>query len=144
MYNDGSARFYGPGVTANMGNAAFGWNISKSLISGGINPLVKSVTSLNFLNDRVASFDNGEISASLPLLEMLIPVNNTIHLFGVNRDGSNVTNFDMRIYYAVISKGETIVRHFVPALDADGTPCMWDKISQAFFYNIGTGAFLVP
>lgn len=144
MHNDGSARFYGPGVTANMGNAAFGWNTSNVLLSGGINPLVKSVTRLNFQNDRVASFDNGEIAASVPLLETLRPVNNTIHLFGVNRDGSNVTNFDMRIYYAFISKGKSVVRHFVPALDADGTPCMWDKISKAFFYNIGTGAFLVP
>ena len=30
---------------------------------------------------------------------------------------------------------------FVPVLDADGTPCMYDKISRTCFYNNGSGTF---
>jgi len=144
MYDDGSARFYVPGVTANVGGAAFGWNASTFFVNGGVNPLLKAVSSLNYLNNREAAFDNGVHSYRADLSTPLYPVDLPIHIFGVNRDGSNVTNFDMRIYYVIISKGTNIVRHFVPALDAAGTPCMWDKISRSFFYNIGTGAFIVP
>lgn len=32
-------------------------------------------------------------------------------------------------------------RDFVPVLDANGTPCMFDKISRKSFYNNGTGTF---
>ena len=35
-----------------------------------------------------------------------------------------------------------IVRDFIPVLDFDDVPCMYDKISGQFFYNQGTGEFL--
>lgn len=47
-----------------------------------------------------------------------------------------------KIYYAKIwNKGE-LVREFIPVLDLDGVPCMYDKVSGEFFYNNGTGTFL--
>ena len=46
-----------------------------------------------------------------------------------------------KIYYVTISQREDIYMDLVPVLDANGTPCMFDKISRQCFYNKGTGTF---
>lgn len=50
-------------------------------------------------------------------------------------------NFIGKIYYVTISQREDIYMDLVPVLDANGTPCMFDKISRQCFYNKGTGTF---
>lgn len=46
-----------------------------------------------------------------------------------------------KIYYSKIwNKGE-LVREFIPVLDTNDVPCLYDKISGEFFYNNGTGTF---
>jgi hypothetical protein len=35
----------------------------------------------------------------------------------------------------------TLTRDFVPVLDADGVPCLYDKVTCQCFYNLGTGTF---
>ena len=47
-----------------------------------------------------------------------------------------------KIYYAKIWNKGNLVRDFVPVLDTEGVPCMYDKVSEEFFYNNGTGNFL--
>ena len=37
--------------------------------------------------------------------------------------------------------GDVLVRDFVPVLDWDDRPCMYDNVSGQFFYNKGTGEF---
>lgn len=36
---------------------------------------------------------------------------------------------------------DSVSYDFIPVLDADGTPCMYDKVSRTCFYNSGAGAF---
>jgi hypothetical protein len=40
-----------------------------------------------------------------------------------------------------MTQGDAITRDLVPVLDAEGTPCLHDKISRQCFYNAGTGTF---
>ena len=35
-----------------------------------------------------------------------------------------------------------LVRDFIPVLDKNNVPCLWDKITGQFFYNAGTGSFV--
>lgn len=35
-----------------------------------------------------------------------------------------------------------LVRNFIPALDSQGKPCMYDTVTQQSFYNQGTGEFI--
>ena len=35
-----------------------------------------------------------------------------------------------------------LVRDFIPVLDGDGVPCMYDKVEGKFYYNQGTGQFI--
>lgn len=46
------------------------------------------------------------------------------------------------IHYFKMWNGEgEMVIDLVPVLDADGSPCMFDKVSRRCFYNVGSGTF---
>ena len=47
-----------------------------------------------------------------------------------------------QIYYAKFYNGSTLIRDFIPVLDKNGTPCMFDKVEHKFYYNAGTGDFI--
>ena len=58
---------------------------------------------------------------------------------GVARLGKAIAS----IYSFSMADGEgNVVLDLVPILDADGTPCMYDKVSRKCFYNKGTGSFI--
>lgn len=46
-----------------------------------------------------------------------------------------------RIYYCKLWDNNVLVRDFVPCLDNNGVPCMFDKVTNQSFYNNGTGQF---
>lgn len=64
-------------------------------------------------------------------------------IFG-GRGQSNIVNTDLtqKIYSCKIFENNVLVRDFIPVLDPDGTPCMYDKVTKTFFYNQGTGDFI--
>ena len=49
--------------------------------------------------------------------------------------------FRGRIYSCKHYNGDELVQDFVPCLDTEGVPCMFDLVSQKPFYNVGTGSF---
>ena len=68
----------------------------------------------------------------------------TLVLFAINRSASAPTyKADcLRLYSCKIWDNDTLVRDYIPVLDFDMQPCMYDKVSGQFFYNQGTGEFL--
>lgn len=67
-------------------------------------------------------------------------------LFGTKREGKAMVNDtycrNLRIYSFTISKDGDKIMNLIPALDRNGTPCMYDTVSKKTFYNAGTGEFL--
>ena len=55
--------------------------------------------------------------------------------------GVGGTYFQGRIYSCKHYSGDELIQDFVPCLDAEGVPCMFDFVSQKSFYNKGTGSF---
>ena len=51
-------------------------------------------------------------------------------------------SFQGKFYYFQIYDNNVLVRDFVPVLDANGTPCMLDKVENKFYYNAGTEQFI--
>lgn len=45
------------------------------------------------------------------------------------------------IYVCKHYNNDHLIQHFVPCLDSDGIPCMYDLVSKTAFYNQGTGSF---
>lgn len=48
----------------------------------------------------------------------------------------------VKIYYFKIYDNGTLVRDFIPVLDKDDVPCMYDLVEYKFYYNAGTGDFI--
>ena len=46
-----------------------------------------------------------------------------------------------RIYSCKLYSGDELIQDFVPCLDTDGVPCMFDLVSRKSFYNQGSGSF---
>lgn len=55
---------------------------------------------------------------------------------------SSGTNFPIKIYGCKLYNGNgDLVRNFVPCLDDNNVPCMYEYVTQQTFYNTGTGTF---
>ena len=68
--------------------------------------------------------------------------NLSIYIFKRHHYGTdNVTGLVGRIYYFKLWNNGALVRYFIPALDPNGRPCMWDVVTKQPFYNQGTGEF---
>lgn len=66
-----------------------------------------------------------------------------IFLWKLNNNGVASNNISARVFSASISKGDKVVRDFIPALSIDGAPCMLDKLTNTAFFNLGSGSFTV-
>ena len=92
-----------------------------------------SGTKMEFtLEDGTISFTSGvtisDFSSTIPML-----------LFKAqNVSGSGLYG---KVYSCKIYHQDNLVRDFVPCLDANGKPCMFDLVSQKPFYNKGAGSF---
>ena len=67
-----------------------------------------------------------------------------LYLFVMNSGGvANVNESGSRlIYSAKIYDNGTLVRDFIPVLDGNNVPCMYDRVTEQYFYNQGTGNFI--
>lgn len=67
----------------------------------------------------------------------------TLFLFAYHHtNGTGTINTAIRMYGFKIYDNEKLVRDFIPVLDKDNQPCLYDKVSEELFYNQGTGEFL--
>lgn len=56
---------------------------------------------------------------------------------------SSGTNYPVKIFdWKFYDVSDNLVRHFIPCLDDNNVPCMYESVNQTTFYNTGTGTFL--
>ena len=48
----------------------------------------------------------------------------------------------LRLYYFKIYEDETLVKDFIPVMDNNNVPCLYDKVEGKLYYNQGEGEFL--
>lgn len=72
-----------------------------------------------------------------------------IYMFACNDDYQSTINnpkprsyTPAKIYYFKIYDNDILVRDFIPVLDYNKIPCMYDKVENKFYYNQGTGDFI--
>lgn len=72
----------------------------------------------------------------------------SLWLFAVNNVESGTLNTSwtasVKCYSCQIYDNDVLVRDYAPALDPEGVPCLYDKISEEYVYNSGTGSFTAP
>lgn len=65
----------------------------------------------------------------------------TLYLFNLNLN--NVAYMSsVRIWSCKHKRNGVLIRDFIPVLDWNDRPCLYDKVSGELFYNQGTGEFL--
>ena len=66
--------------------------------------------------------------------------NQTVFLFDDNKHSA--TGKDLKVYsFKMWNENNELVFDGIPVLDNEGTPCMYDLVTETFFYNQGTGEF---
>ena len=77
--------------------------------------------------------------------ESLITVNwkTCLTLFAVLQASGVPTHAskDFKLYSSTVMKNGILVHEYLPALDGNGTPCVFDTVDQKYWYNNGTGTF---
>lgn len=48
----------------------------------------------------------------------------------------------VKLYYLKITESGTLVRDFIPVMDNNNVPCLFDKVEGKLYYNQGEGEFL--
>lgn len=65
------------------------------------------------------------------------------YIFVMNQSGHNLEYSSIKLYYIKFyNYNDELIRDFIPVLDENNIPCLYDKISKSYFYNQGTGQFL--
>lgn len=65
----------------------------------------------------------------------------TMLLFAI-RNGASISYGFERIYSAEIWEDDVAMRNYIPVLDSESIPCLYDLVNSTFNYNAGTGTFL--
>ena len=85
------------------------------------------------------NFDGTEISADSPTT---FDIGLDFWLFGRNSNVESLKSYaSVKVYQVKLYNGSNLIRYFIPALDPNGKPCMWDTVTKQPFYNVGTGEF---
>ena len=66
----------------------------------------------------------------------------SLYLFAVHGDSGIRDPVAAKIYKYRMFKNDVLVLDFIPVLDSYGVPCMYDRVTDSFFYNQGTGQFI--
>lgn len=109
---------------------AVGYFDSQPLVAGQKNEMIHGLYERTFS----FTFNGATISHGIVSSDSLNPTN-AYRLFAGGAESH-------RLYTATITDadGKTAL-DLIPVLNADGTPCMYDKVSKKCFYNAGTGSF---
>lgn len=127
-------RIYAP---RNTYNTLYGWNSYYDFGTGTTYAFQRYKGTTNFLNSRTATFIiNDEVVATKTLNDLTYTPTLPLYIFGNNIYGSLSSAPHIgKIYRAKISQGTEIVRDFVPCLDINGKPCMYDLVEGKPYYN---------
>lgn len=99
---------------------------------------------LNFLGDMKATLKtNSEDEQIYDLNQIDFNCNFPIFIFGNNNKGNCYDQWRGRIYRVKISEGTEIVRDFVPCLNPDGEPCMFEYIEGKEYKNNSTNDIFI-
>lgn len=130
--------------TGNTTKNAFNFYIYNSGWRSGYNSTTTSVNGPStgrYLidKDKNVTYINGETLGTAPYASFAS--GGEAYLFAMQNVGSGIAYGSHRLYSCQIYDNGTIVRDFVPCVNASGEVGLYDLVTQAFFGNAGTGTF---
>lgn len=144
-YNSSNQRYYA--VKSENSNELSASNKSNQQITLASNGDIYNVFEVVYNNDNNEVLFNGQVKGTVS--DLSYKVDHAIGLFaqitttgGVNPSYEHKGAY--RLYACKIRDKETntLLRDFVPAVDSNDVICLYDKVTNTFFYNQGSGEFL--
>ena len=147
-YSDSELFAYGISGNYNVGAILLrvGTKSLTNATNGGIsyanwNALKQNEPNTIIMNANHCVLNGVEIATNSEGKQWIKPENGSLYLFGANRWNGTI-GFSGKIYeFKITSDSEGIVAHFKPCLDEEGVPCMYDTVTETYFYNQGEGEF---
>jgi hypothetical protein len=99
-------------------------------------------SSLNLYNSKIVKFDSEDTDVEMYISSQTGTYTNPVWIFSYNYNGAYSTSNGKwvgRIYRAQITQRDSLIHDYVPCLDADNRPCMYDLIEQEALYNQSGG-----
>ena len=69
------------------------------------------------------------------------PSGRSVRMFLDYRSNTSTIANPTRIYSLMLASAGVTCRSFIPVLDRNNIPCMYDEVTKMLFYNAGTGDF---
>lgn len=88
----------------------------------------KNVTTIN--GNQVFTSSNATFST-----------NYNLYLFAGNSGGEVFSPIPIYLYSFELYDNDVLVRDYAPVLDPEGVACLYDKVSEEYVYNSGSGSF---
>lgn len=88
-------------------------------------------------NKNVTTIDGVDVIES----DYTFQLENTLPIFCRNKSGTINNLIQASLYSFQLYDNGTLIRNFWPAKDENGVVCLYDKVSNQYFYNAGTGVF---
>lgn len=84
-----------------------------------------------------SSYTNTSASFSSP---------SSLTLFAVKNGDGQVDDRmgSFKLYSCQIYDNDVLIRDYAPVIDPDGVPCLYEKLSEQYVYNAGSGSFTAP
>lgn len=147
--NQKSTLLFGGRKTKSLDGLAWGFNYVDYAFSGFGGNTQKNNTTVNTIDDKKHTVVLSNEIYTIDGIDQVLPNRGTftefynIYLFTWNNsDIADARRFQGKVYEFKIYDNNVLIQHLVPALDSENTPCMYDKVTQKFYYNNGTGDFL--
>lgn len=131
---------YIPHPSSSAKNMRYAW---ETYVDTGLDWLIADdlvyTSSINLYNNRKVQFNSNNLDYINYLTTTLSDtIDTSLWLFSYNRNNEFESTYSVwggRIYRAKITQGENLIHDFVPCLDENGIPCMYDLVSETPFYK---------
>ena len=123
-------------------NAYFSWWANASKIYAYYGSQNKSGNGVTGKQTMIANGSKWSASAnSFVFSDASFTAHSTMYLFSVHNGGNSYANASMKLYSCQIYDNGTLVRDFVPCINASGEIGLFDMVNRQFYGNAGTGTF---
>lgn len=88
--------------------------------------------------------DSENLSVAFKGSQSTTSTTNPLLIFNAYNDNGSISDNYIgkgRIYSCKIWENGDLIRNFIPVLDNDNIPCLYDSINNKCCYNVGTGSF---
>ena len=139
------SRDYNSGGTALNSDTLFkfangNFRIDYNSIGTNFSHTVNTTTKYKYVQDKNLLYENNTLIYTSS--SATFTTTNKLRLFATrNYDGTINNFFNGKVYSFKVYDNDTLVGDFIPVVDGNGTACLWDKVEERAYYNVGTGTF---